>query len=336
MIFNNRILFLLLVFLNLIIAEHYSAAVHNHDNIILISSVIGRQLTFDVEGIKEFIDDENFETIVWYKGITDLKPLISNSESSINSYDLPVEYNVSNRSRYSLVNQTILAIEQTSIDDEGFYTLKIISELNDHKQYIYHVVLFIQNLSLFLTPPSFQQVNYRAEQSINLTCSISLYADPNYIKQAGSLFSSMWYMIIYNNDADHYQLRSSTSVSYSYTAYLVNYELNKNDHNQTVLCTLIQQNLKPTVLLNATLPAVLNIQYKTYLYGNYYFTRSFNSYSSIEINCEEFDGNPKPMYTLIWMLNGENRTLLNKTQHGKYIIDSATWRNRGKDSYYHE
>jgi hypothetical protein len=39
------------------------------------------------------------------------------------------------------------------------------------------------------------------------------------------------------------------------------------------------------------------------------FTRSFNSYSSIEINCEEFDANPKPTYTLIWTLNGENQIL---------------------------
>ena len=77
---------------------------------------------------------------------------------------------------------------------------------------------------------------------------------------------------------------------------------------------------------------MLDIQYKAYLRGSYYFIRSFNSYSSIEINCEEFNGNPKPVYTLLWILNGKNRTLLNKTKHGRYYINNATWRNRGEDS----
>ncbi|CAF3387509.1 unnamed protein product [Rotaria sp. Silwood1] len=140
-------------------------------------------------------------------------------------------------------------------------------------------------------------------------------------------------MIIYNNDPDHYQLLSSSSISYIYTAYLFNYELNQNDHNQTVSCALIQQDLKQIVILNVTLTDILNIEYKAYLYGNYYFTRSFNSYSSIEINCEEFNGNPKPVYSLIWMLNGENQTLLNKTKYGRYFINNATWRHRDEEKY---
>lgn len=140
-------------------------------------------------------------------------------------------------------------------------------------------------------------------------------------------------MIIYNNDPDHYQLVSSSSISYTYTAYLFNYELNQNDHQQTAYCALVEQDLKQTVLLNVTLTNVFNIEYKAYLYGNYYFTRSFNSYSSIEINCEEFRGNPNPIYTLIWILNGVNRTLLNKSKHGQYFINNATWRHRGKESH---
>jgi hypothetical protein len=132
-------------------------------------------------------------------------------------------------------------------------------------------------------------------------------------------------MIIYNNDPDHYELLSS-STSYTYKAYLLNYELNRNDHHQTVSCALIQQ----LVIHNVTLVNKLNIKYKAYLRGNYYFTRSFNAYSSIEINCEEFDGNPEPIYTLIWRLNGENQILLNKTKHGRYFIENATWRHRGK------
>jgi hypothetical protein len=135
-------------------------------------------------------------------------------------------------------------------------------------------------------------------------------------------------MIIYNNDPNHYQLIPSSATSYTYTAYLSNYELHQNDHNQTVSCTLIQQQ---TVLLNNTLSQELNIEYKAFLRGNYYFTRSFTAYSSIEINCEEFDANPKPVYTLIWTLNGEVKTLLNKTTYGRYLIDNATWRHRGRD-----
>ncbi|CAF0739214.1 unnamed protein product [Rotaria sordida] len=313
MLFNYRIN-LILIFLNLIIAEHYNTVLNNHDNIILISSVLGTQLIFNVEEINEVIDDENLKTIFWYKGIINLKPL----------------YIISNRSRYHIINRTKLIIEQVSIGDEGFYTLKIQTKLNTYKQYLYHVILFTQNLSLFITPPSYQQITYHAEQSINLTCSISLYADRTYIEQIRSLFSSIWFMIIYNNDPDYYQLlSSSSSISYIYTAYLFNYELNQNDHNQTVSCALIQQDLKQIIILNVTLIDILNIEYKAYLYGNYYFIRSFNSYSSIEINCEEFHGNPKPVYSLIWMLNGENRTLLNKTKHGRYFIDNATWRHRG-------
>jgi hypothetical protein len=139
-------------------------------------------------------------------------------------------------------------------------------------------------------------------------------------------------MIIYNNDPDLYQLLSSSSTSYTYTASLVNYELNRNDHNQSISCSLIQQQI---MIQNVTLINQLNVRYKAYLRGNYYFTRSFNAYSSIEINCEEFNANPKPVYTLLWILNGENRTLLNKTKHGRYFIENATWRNRGRHCFYH-
>ncbi|CAF2852483.1 unnamed protein product [Rotaria sp. Silwood2] len=313
MLLNYQIV-LVLNFLNLIIANHYSTILNNHDNIRLISSVLGTRLIFNVDGVNEItIDGESVKTIFWYKGIIDLKPL----------------YIVPNRSRYHIINRTKLLIEQTSIGDEGFYTLKIQTKLNSYKQYFYHVILFTQNLSLFITSPSYRRITYHADQSINFTCSISLYADRTYIEQIRSVFSSTWFMIIYNNDPDHYQLLSSSSSAHIYTAYLFNYELNQNDHNQTVSCSLIQQNLKQIVILNVTLIDILNIEYKAYLYGNYYFTRSFNSYSSIEINCEEFDGNPKPVYSLIWMLNSENRTLLNKTKHGRYFIDNANWRHRG-------
>jgi hypothetical protein len=192
------------------------------------------------------------------------------------------------------------------------------------------VILFSQNLTLSISPLSYQQSAYYADQQINFTCSISLFADRNFIEQSRSLFLFTWYMIIYNTDPDYYQLLPSSSSSYIYSAYLINYELNRNDHKQRISCALIEQKLHQTVLVNVTLSEILNVEYKAYLRGNYYFTRSFNVYSSIEINCEEFDGNPKPVYTLIWILNGNNQTLLNKTKYGRYVIENATWRHRGK------
>lgn len=193
----------------------------------------------------------------------------------------------------------------------------------------FQVILLTPNLSLVISPSSSY---YHAEQQINFTCSISFLANRTYIEQTRSLFFSTWSIIIYNNDPDYYQLLSSSSTSYTYIASLFNYELNRNDHNQTISCALIQQQ---TLIQNITLTNQFNVRYKAYLRGNYYFTRSFNAYSSIEINCEEFNANPKPVYTLLWILNGENRTLLNKSKHGRYFIPNATWRNRGKPCFYH-
>lgn len=192
------------------------------------------------------------------------------------------------------------------------------------------MILFTQNLSLFLSPS--QQISYYTDQQINYTCSTFFFTDHTYITQSRSLFFSKWSMIIYNNDPDQYQLLPS-STSYRYTAYLFNYELNRNDHNQTISCSLIEQKSQQIILQNISLINKFNIEYKTYLYGNYYFTRSFNAYSLIEINCEEFDGNPKPVYSLIWLLNGNKQILLNKTKYGRYFIKNATWKHRGK--YFH-
>ncbi|CAF1014783.1 unnamed protein product [Adineta steineri] len=324
-------IFLQVIVLQLTIAKHHHVAITDHNTIISISSILGTQLIFNVDTFNELRDGNSSKTISWYKGITNLKPLISNS--------------VSIQSRYKLINQTKLTIEQTLIGDEGFYTLKIQTDINISKHYLYHVksivsrylfiiksmfqvILFTQNLSLSIYPYS----TYHAEQQINFTCSIYLYADRTYMEQSRSLFLSTWYMIIYNNDPDFYELLSLSSNSYQYKAYIFNYELNRNDHNQTVSCMLIQQELQQIVMLNFTRIDLLNIEYKAYLRGSYYFIRSFNAYSSIEINCEEFDANPKAVYTLIWILNERNQTLLNKTHHGRYLIDNATWQNRGNHS----
>lgn len=136
-------------------------------------------------------------------------------------------------------------------------------------------------------------------------------------------------MIIYNNDPDYSQLLSLSTTCYTFRNYLFNYELNRNDHNQSISCLLIEQKSQQILLKNLTLKSQFNIEYKTYLRGNYYFIHSFNPYSTIEINCEEFDGNPKPIYSLIWLLNEKYEILLNKTKYGKYIIHNATWQHRG-------
>jgi len=345
----NYLIHLLLIVLKLIIAEHHRVITNKHDNIISISSVLGTRLLFDAEILDQRTDGEGLKTIFWYKGITDLKPLV-------NSHSLSIDVTVPIQLRYHLVNRTKLLIKQTLIGDEGFYTLKIQTEPNIYKQYLFHVnfisnkysyiffsnkspfqvILFSQNLSLYISPSSSQQILYHAEQKINCTCSITLFTDRIYIEKSRSLFLSTWYMIIYNNDPDYYQLLSSSSSSNSYTyiAYLFNYELNRNDHNQTVSCAFLQQKSQQIVIHNVTLTNKLNIEYKAYLRGHYYFIRSFNAYSLIEINCEEFDANPQPVYTLIWILNGENQTLLNKTKHGRYFINNATWRHRGKEFDY--
>ena len=125
----NYLTYLLLIVLQLIIAEHHRPFIYNHDTIVSISSMLGTQLVFGTEVI-----NEDFKTIDWYKGITDLKPLVD-------SVGLIVDFIVPTQSHYHIVNRTKLLIEQTLIGDEGFYTLKIQTELNTYKQYLYHVSL---------------------------------------------------------------------------------------------------------------------------------------------------------------------------------------------------
>jgi len=127
MLFNDLIS-LLLIILNLIIGEYHRVVTNNDDNIISISSVLGTRLLFNAEILDKLIDDEDSKTIVWYKGITNLKSLV-------NSHGLLT----SNQSRYHLINRTKLLITKTFIGDEGFYTLKIQIEPNIYKQYLFHV-----------------------------------------------------------------------------------------------------------------------------------------------------------------------------------------------------
>lgn len=139
-------------------------------------------------------------------------------------------------------------------------------------------------------------------------------------------------MIIYNNNPDDYQLiRLSTSSSYRFSGAVLHYQLDRDDHRQNVTCSLFEHQSRPILLRETTSIHPLNITYKAYLRGEYYFTRSFPSHSSIEIHCDEFDGNPTPLYTLLWSLNEINRTLLNKSLNGRYVISDATWRHRGNE-----
>jgi hypothetical protein len=118
----NYLILLLLLF---VITEHHRVVTTDHDKVISISSVLGAQLILNTEVLNEL------ENIVWYKGINDLKLLISNSVS--------LDFTVQNQSRYHIVNQTKLLIEQTLIGDEGYYTLKIKNQSKNLKQYLYHV-----------------------------------------------------------------------------------------------------------------------------------------------------------------------------------------------------
>jgi len=127
MLFSDLIS-LLLIILNLSTTEHHRVVTNNHDNIISISSLLGTRLLFNAEILDKLTDDEDSKPIVWYKGITNLKSLV-------NSHGL----SISNQSRYHLINQTKLLITKTFIGDEGFYTLKIQTESNIYKQYLFHV-----------------------------------------------------------------------------------------------------------------------------------------------------------------------------------------------------
>ncbi|CAF1485921.1 unnamed protein product [Adineta ricciae] len=306
-----------------VVTGQYShLASQNSDLVISLSAVLGAQLVFNLDKIIELNDSKN---ITWYKGGDDLKRAIFTLVRSTHSYIVPIS------SRYVIVNQTKLLILRTLVGDEGFYTFEIKINSKNSEYYFYHVILFTQNLSLSISlPSSSRQSTYHAGQQINFTCSISLFADRTFIERFRSTLLSTWYMTIYSHDSDRYELSPLSSNSYSYAANLLNYDLDRNDHNQHVSCMLLQQEFQTTkAILNTSLPTILNVEYKAYLRGNYYFTRSFNSYSLIEINCEEFDGNPKPVYTLIWFLNGENQTLLNQSQHGRYFIENATWHQRG-------
>jgi len=127
----NYLISLLLITLKL------SNAKYHYDNTISISSILGTQLIFNVEISDELRVDEILQTIIWYKGRTDLKLLINSTDS--------------HQSRYHLVNHTNLLIDQTLIGDEGFYTLKIKIKPNIYKQYLYHVgSISLKNICIFL------------------------------------------------------------------------------------------------------------------------------------------------------------------------------------------
>lgn len=125
--------YLLFILIHLILAEHH----HTVGNIISISSIINTSLVFNDEIFDKIINNDVFKTIIWYKGITNLKLLIDSHSLLLSS----------NQSRYYLQNQTKLCIKQTSIGDEGFYTLKLQTKSNKSKRYLFHVNLIKSKLT---------------------------------------------------------------------------------------------------------------------------------------------------------------------------------------------
>lgn len=180
--------------------------------------------------------------------------------------------------------------------------------------------------------PSNGHRTFHVEESINLTCSIHFYADRTYTEAFDEVsLRSRWSMIIHNNRADRYELLAVSPSKFRLIGSLLHYEIDRSDHRENVTCTLFGHRPQPLIIAQTTSIRSFNVKYEVSLRGEYFFVRSFPSHSAIEINCEEFDGNPPPLYTLVWNLNGINRTLFNKTKRGKFFIADATWRHRGRN-----
>lgn len=133
MLFKSLSLFSLLIFQW--IAVHSQSSVDSRQHQARsISSVLGSPLQLDVDR------SELYERVRWYKGTTDLKSLISTPTSPVTDDELTRSLLL----RYRLVNRTDLRVEQTSVGDEGFYTLKAHTSSDHYKEYLYHVRRFLQ------------------------------------------------------------------------------------------------------------------------------------------------------------------------------------------------
>lgn len=171
--------------------------------------------------------------------------------------------------------------------------------------------------------------SFTTGQRINLTCTQMFFADVTYVEKAHEFLRSIWFMIVYNNDAETYDLINYGLNSFGYTGHVLNYELDRTDNNETISYLLIEHLSQPITIINITQLYKFNVQYKASARENTYFTYSFSSQSIIKINCEQFDANPAPLYSLIWTLNGRTNFLLNYTKHGRYVIENGTWTQRG-------
>lgn len=116
-------LFYYLAYFLLFIAQENA---YDHENIVSISTVLGTQLLFDTEVLKQFNENADFSTITWSKGITNRKSLIYDSLTSSSS-------------RFHIINRTKLFIAHTRLGDEGFYTLEIHHDENPSTEYLFHV-----------------------------------------------------------------------------------------------------------------------------------------------------------------------------------------------------
>jgi hypothetical protein len=128
----NYFAFVLLVGLKQSITAGNRPIIRNHDSVIALSSVLGSRLVFNVDNVDS-------KTITWYKGLSDLKPLISNAAPSAHAHDLSFKIHRPVLARHQLHNGTKLVIEQTSVGDEGFYTLTVGTDPATLKHFLYHV-----------------------------------------------------------------------------------------------------------------------------------------------------------------------------------------------------
>ncbi|CAF0771994.1 unnamed protein product [Didymodactylos carnosus] len=289
-------------------------------------------------------------TITWYKGNIENEQIFNSAmSSSVNNKPIAIrrglmdsEYSIHLISkRYKFLKREQLLIEQVNKNDYGYYTLTIRIGTNIFERYLYHVIIFDQNIELYIKP---EQFIYREEQQINITCQVKFLAASDYVLKSRVEIITNSILTIYDNDPDYKDILKDSFSEWYYYRAILQYTIDVNDHNKNVICLLQQQQQKQqqqqqqTSLLSTenqsltTLKSIsyqLQIQYKAYLKGNYHFIKSFDSNQDILINCKEFDANPKPLYTLTRNLNKEKEIIFKNSQQGIYLITNATWKHRG-------
>ena len=128
MLFNYRCLSLLLI-LRWLVGGQYQGRVADHVGITSVASLLGARLELHCDSFEERIGSRESTQADWYKGSTDGKLLIS---SFVSFARLRSE-------RYRLRDRIHLLLEQTTVGDEGFYTLKLRNASMIYDQHLFHV-----------------------------------------------------------------------------------------------------------------------------------------------------------------------------------------------------